>query len=281
MHFYKQKLTYQIVDLSNYCCEKLLEICAVRYQLKSFKLIILCAYRPLTGNLKQFYVLLEKILNYILKPSLTFLVCGDLNINLLSNCNEATKLLTLMKTYNLTQIVDFPTRITYCTETLLDVTFVDTTICPETESIPFINGVSDHDARITCLHQINIAPQKVVQKRKLRLFNNHTTDYFQDLLKNETWEQIYDSTCVNVAFNKFQETLVRHYETSFPIIYVNNKAKQNKWITKGIKISCSKKRELFSKSRNHKENTQVRNYYKKYCNILTKVINQAKKTVLL
>jgi hypothetical protein len=220
---------------------------------------------------------MEKILNYLLKPSANFLVCGDLNINLLSNCNEATKLLTLMKTCNLTHIVDFPTRITHCTETLLDVNFTDTTICPKIESIPFINGLSDHDTQITYLHQVNIVPQKAVQKRKLRLFNNHTIDYFQELLKNETWEQIYDSSCVNVAFNKFQETLVRYYETSFPIIYVNNKDKQNKWITKGIKISCSKKRELFLKCRNYKENIQARNYYKKYCKILTKVINQAKK----
>jgi len=79
------------------------------------------------------------------------------NINLLLNSNEATKLLTLMKTYNLTHMVNFPTRITYYTETLLDVTFVDTTICTKIESIPFINGLSDHDAQITCLHQINIA----------------------------------------------------------------------------------------------------------------------------
>jgi hypothetical protein len=268
--FIKKKLICQTIDLSKYCSEKLLEICAVRYQLKSLKCICVCVYRPPTGNLKQFYSLMENILNYLLKPSVTLLFFGDLNINLLSNCNEATKLLTLMKTYNLTQTVDFPTRITHSTETLLDVTFVDMKICPKIESIPLIKGISDHDAQITFLHQKYIAPQKAIQKRKLRLVNNHTIDYFQDLLKNETWEQIYDSSCVNVAFNKFQETLVRHYETSFPIIYVKNKTKQNKWITKGIKISCSKKRELFLKCRNYKENIQERIHYKKYCNVLKK-----------
>ena len=71
---------------------------------------------------------MENILNYLLKPTVTFLICGDLNINLLSNSNEATKLHTLMKTYNLTQVVDFPTRIMNSTESLLDI-FVDTTIC--------------------------------------------------------------------------------------------------------------------------------------------------------
>ena len=273
----KKKLVYQTIDRSEYCSEKILEICAIRFQLKSFKLIILCVYRPPTGNLKQFYVLMENILNYLLKPAVSFLICGDLNISLLVNSSEATKLLTLMKTYNLTQMVDFPTRITHCTKTLLDASFVDTTICTKIESIPFINGLSDHDAQITCLHQINTATQKAVQKKKLRIFNNHTIGYFQKLLQNETWEQIYDASCINVAFNKFQEVLVRHYETSFPTIYVKNKTKQNKWIMKGIRIPCSKKRELFLKCRNSRDKIQARDYYKKYCNILTKVINQAKK----
>jgi hypothetical protein len=56
---------------------------------------------------------------------------------------------------------------------------------------------------------------------------------------NETWEQIYTSSNVNEAFNKFQEIFIRH-ETSFPISYVKNRVGQNKWITKGIKISCTR-----------------------------------------
>ena len=52
----KKNLAYQTIDLSKYCCEKVLEICAVRYQLKSLKLIIFCVYRAPSCNLKQFYV---------------------------------------------------------------------------------------------------------------------------------------------------------------------------------------------------------------------------------
>ncbi len=68
----KKNLAYHTTDLSKYCCEKVLEICAVRYQLKSLKLIILCVYRAPTGKVKQFYVLMENILNYLLKPTVTF-----------------------------------------------------------------------------------------------------------------------------------------------------------------------------------------------------------------
>ena len=38
-----------------------------------------------------------------------------------------------------------------------------------------------------------------------------------------------------------------------------------------------KKRELFLRCRNSRDNVQARHYYKKYCSTLTEVINQAKK----
>ena len=71
---------------------------------------------------------MEQILTHLLQPKLTFLICGDLNINLLTKGNEASKLLTLMNTLNLTQVVNFPTRITKDNESLLDTIFIDITI---------------------------------------------------------------------------------------------------------------------------------------------------------
>jgi hypothetical protein len=48
-------------------------------------------------------------------------------------------------------------------------------------------------------------------------------------------------------------------------------------VTEGIKISCAKKRDLYSLYRNNKDIIQLRNYYKKYCNVIKRVINEAKK----
>jgi hypothetical protein len=97
---------------------------------------------------------------------------------------------------------------------------------------------------------------------------------------NETWEQVYNSACVDMTLNTFQDTLVRHYEASFPITYVKNRGRHNKWITKGIRISCARKRELFLKCRNSRDNKQMRKDYKQYCTILTRVINQAKNSYI-
>jgi len=177
---------------------------------------------------------MENILNHFLKPTVTFLICGDLNINLLAKSNEAINLLTLMNTYKLTQVVNFPTRITNNTESLRDTAFVDTSMYDKIEIKPFINGLPDHDVQIICLHKSNITSQQNFQKKKSRLINDQTISSFQQLLKAETWNQVYNSSCSNETFNKFQEIFLRHYEASSPVIYVNCRSKKNNWITKGI-----------------------------------------------
>ena len=81
---------------------------------------------------------------------------------------------------------------------------------------------------------------------------------------------------VNCSFNNFHCTLIRHFENSFPSAFKSYKSKHNDWITKGIKISCQRKRYLYSIYKNT-NNAQVKAYYRKYNNILKKVIISAKK----
>ena len=83
------------------------------------------------------------------------------------------------------------------------------------------------------------------------------------MLKDETWDTVYKSTCINETYCKFQGILLRNYEASFPVYYTNYKSNHNSWVTKGIKVSCIKKKELYSLYRNNKNNVQLRNYYKK------------------
>jgi exonuclease III len=75
-------ITFQSINLKQFCHEKILEICAVKLHLKTIKLIIFCIYTAPAGNLDQFYDTLENILKHFLQPHVTYLICGDLNINL-------------------------------------------------------------------------------------------------------------------------------------------------------------------------------------------------------
>jgi hypothetical protein len=106
------------------------------------------------------------------------------------------------------------------------------------------------------------------------------------VLQEENWEQVYESTDINMIFNNFHDTLLRNYEASFPMKYRNTNSKEKTWITNGIQISCAKKRELFCRSkkgelfcrcRENTNNSQIKLHYKKYYKIIKQVINEAKK----
>jgi hypothetical protein len=61
----------------------------------------------------------------------------------------------------------------------------------------------------------------------------------------------------------------------FPKKQVKAKTKSNPWMTRGIKISCQHKRELYLALRNS-DDPNLKHYYKIYCKILSNVIKAAK-----
>jgi exonuclease III len=75
------------------------------------KLIIFCIYRAPAGHLKQFYDSLENILNHFLQQNVTYIICGDLNINYFIKSNDTLKLETPKNMFNLVQVVDFPATV--------------------------------------------------------------------------------------------------------------------------------------------------------------------------
>jgi hypothetical protein len=82
-------------------------------------------------------------------------------------------------------------------------------------------------------------------------------------------------------YNKFKNILLKHYDVSFPISYVNKKITKNELITIGIKKSCIRKRELYHEYKQNGNNIQIRNRYRIYCNILRRVIIEAKKNNII
>jgi len=148
------------------------------------------------------------ILSKIVQSHGTLVVCGDLNFNFLKNNDAASKLLSLMNSHNLTQVVKFPTRKTNYEGILTDVIFVDTTKYDQIQIKPIINGLSDHDDQIIYLNKINSMFQPTFPKKKVRTLNEHTISHFLSYLKEESWNQIYNISCINGKFNNFHDTLL-------------------------------------------------------------------------
>jgi hypothetical protein len=73
-----------------------------------------------------------------------------------------------------------------------------------------------------------------------------------------------------------RNTYVRIFYTSFPLVKTKTSQNLKPWLTKGIKISCLNKRRLHLKYRNS-NNPTFKTHYKRYCQILCKVITTAKR----
>jgi len=272
----RNDIIYQAINLNKLCKEKVFEISALTIHTCSTKVIHCCAYRSPSENPNYFLQHLEKILKLIYQPTVSLVLCGDLNINYHTESSVKQNLESIMKTSNLTQVVTFPTRICNNKGTLIDIIFLDNAKFQNLPVHPFDSGLSDHVAQILTLRNITVSLQKYIHTSRTIIMEDKSIAIFQSHLREEAWDSVYNSEDVNEMFNNFHCILLRHFESSFSLRYKSYITKHNGWITKGIKISCQRKTDLYLMYR-HSNNPQIKEYYKRYCAILRKVINLAKK----
>jgi hypothetical protein len=138
-----------------------------------------------------------------------------------------------------------------------------------------INGPSDHDGQIITFSNItNSVPRHI--STSTRKINSHSIRNFTLLLSYESWEDVFLEKDVNILCNNFINTHLRIFYTSFQNIKTKNTYNPKRWLTTGIRISSANKRKLYLTYR--KSNNPIhKEYYKSYCQILSKVMTSAKK----
>jgi len=139
-----------------------------------------------------------------------------------------------MKTFNLTLVVTFATRLCNDKGTLIDSIFLDNAKFQNLSVHPFDSGLSDHVAQILTLEKIIVPLQKYKHTSKTRIMDGKSIAKFQSYLREEAWDSVYNCEDVNEMFNNFHCILLRHFENSFPLRYKSYTTKHNGWITKGI-----------------------------------------------
>jgi hypothetical protein len=214
-------------------------------------------------------------LKYLYEPKTELLICGDINTDYLTESNLKKQLSSLLTTYNLSHTVNFATRIQNRSSTAIDNIFVDNSRLGSSITTPLINVLSDHDAQLLTINNIYAGTNKVSLKQRTRLINSDTLTNFQTLLKQETWESVFQTQDTNYMFNSFLRTFLNILEASFPVNYRRTYKEKNDWITQGIKISCKHKRSLYTTKNSN--NPKAKAHYIKYCRILKKVIKETKK----
>ncbi|XP_023702159.1 uncharacterized protein LOC111861650 [Cryptotermes secundus] len=237
-----KNIQFNTINPDQFNKEKDLEICALKLNVASNNFTIICIYRSPTGNFSYFLNQLELILNKVHKTSSELILCGDLNINYLNDSSRKDLLDSLLASFNLFSTINFPTRISNNSCTLIDNIYINTHR-HEYSVHPVINGLSDHDAQAITLNNISIPVPKHVSTYT-RNINNYSISQFTCLLSYENWEDVFLETNVNVIFNNFLNTFLRIFYSCFPVKKSQYSYKQKPWLTTGIRISCANKSQI-------------------------------------
>ncbi|PNF34798.1 hypothetical protein B7P43_G03730 [Cryptotermes secundus] len=256
-----------------------MEVCAVKCKFLSSTFCILAFYRSPSSNFSLFITQLEVVINKIYKPNLLMIVCGDFNINYLEDNKMKQQLNYILQSFNLSSVVYFPTRTCTTTQTLIDNIFIDITKFENYLISPVFNGLSDHDGQLLFVHQKEIRKERTNCNCKIIwTFNNCSLNDFKLSLSFETWETVFnaDNNNIDSVFNNFVDVYLQIFNACFPKKKTYEHFSSKQWLTTGIKTSCRRKRELYLLAKFH-DNENLKQYYKSYCKILTKVINEAKR----
>ena len=237
--FIHNNIDSEVTELSSFCREKDLEICATKIQLISASLLILCVYRSPSGDFSYFLTQLENLLTKLYKPSVPIISCGDFNVNFLDQTSRTIELALLLQFFSLESIIKFPTRITPDSQSLIDNSFLDKKIF-QSQANPVINGLSDHDGQLMLLRDINCPSVKSTPIQR-RVMDDSSTLKFLDLPSYENWEKIFNGDDINSMFNIFLDTYLKVFQSCFPFTQKSNFFRCKPWITQGIKNLKKKK----------------------------------------
>jgi hypothetical protein len=89
------------------------------------ELCILVIYRSPRDDFINFLKRLDLILQKLYNNKYNIVICGDVNVNYLMDSNRRSQLDVVLHSYNLTGVVEFPTRFGLNSETAIDNVFTD------------------------------------------------------------------------------------------------------------------------------------------------------------
>jgi exonuclease III len=109
--FIQKNIPFTCLEIGNYCKDQDIEICGIQLNHDYDKLCILAVYRSPSGNFDNFLTNLDSVLQKLFLLKFTFIICGDMNIDYLVDNYKKRQLDSILHSFNLSSIVNFPTGI--------------------------------------------------------------------------------------------------------------------------------------------------------------------------
>jgi len=114
------------------------------------------------------------------------------------------------------------------------------------------NGLSNHKAQLIVIENIVLTKLRnnITTKRDI---NDQRILEFQLLVGDENCEEIFIEDDTNTSFKKFLNIYLKIFHSCFIKKHTNFSTISKPQITKGIKTSCNRNRELYLKLRDNNE----------------------------
>ena len=166
-------------------------VCVEINQANAQSFIISSIYRP-PSSTNEVFKKIEELIKLIDDESKELYIFGDLNCNMLQlNLSTTKKLQEILELYQLTQLIDSPTRITNSSQSLLDVAITSTPERIISSGVVHL-GISDHSL-IYAIRKLNTRANIKAQGHnflEFRNFKNFVAARFLDDLHDIPWEDI-------------------------------------------------------------------------------------------
>jgi hypothetical protein len=160
---------------------------------------------------------------------------------------------SILQSFNLSSIINFPTRIGPIFFSGIDKLFISNSYLNKFDIITIINGLSDHDAQILIIQFVQKHNKDQYTYFKINI-NQYSIADFLHKLSCETWDSVFEGND-NIVFNSFLNIFLLHYYSSFHVIKANKISNYNSRITSGIQTLCKHKKALYIELRNNKHTT--------------------------
>lgn len=236
--------------------EKQFELCAYSYVKCNFRFLIVGVYRSPSSDYHIFLDRLSIFIDFFSKKYTHIIIGGDINIDVMKNDDKHKCLKNVLKSHNMRYLVTFPTRITEHSKSAIDNFLITNTDIYNISIEGIVTCLSDHDAQILCFNNLNSNKNtiKKMTKQEVRKFSPANIAHFSDLLKNETWEEVFYAP-VEEKYNVFNKIFNYYFELAFPKTLITKKYKKSNWMSKEIQ---TKKQELIQLTNEYRQNADTK-----------------------
>ena len=211
---------------------------------------ILGIYRPPNGKQQVFIKHLDDHLHDLVNERHETYLLGDINIDYSSNqIKRKLKLGTFESKFNLTQLINSPTRNTGTTKTLIDWIYTDATYIVNSGTINI--NMSDH----LPVFLVRKKGRNKVEKHKTRgrSYLRYDKDILGPLLLQQDWTVFDHSTDVNIMWNEVETNIRNSLDSVCPIKELSVSASKPEWLDNEI-IQVMRKRDIAYKKARRSNN---------------------------